>query len=1170
MNILILTKRSDWTTKFYVVVTIVAMILSTFPVSFFIAQAEQPAGVGVSTVNICKANQSSEGFVSGVMSVPESAINVGLANSGQNYDIVENGQNWDFVYPNGFTGAEIFAADCNTTINGSISGAKYEDIDNDGSISGDDGIENWEIRLYEVDTPWVLLDTQMTDSDGEYEFLDLGEGQYKVCEVMKDNWTQTFVSNGSANASPNVSEEGSKCQTVNINKLIDENTVNFGNYQTPSVDYCDPTQRPTGMSIAAWHEANDFDGSSCFTYEVTKQCGSLDVQFTKNDTGYDYLFYYAIGSLTPELVNWEGDGPLPVNFAEDENGGSVNVTYYAVGPEKDFIVGSDIPNIWDGNGETVTINTDCESVPVDPVVPEVCSAEGLVVSYSDPAYKNSTALVDANRRFVTAIEAGVAPYANFFGQEGNDWQVNPLDFFSLGIAGELVYEFTDKVAVDETGHDIAIWEITGGPADEQSEEAIEVWLSEDGVNFELADEITADGLVDIADTSLSFVKFVKLIDKSQGVQGDNGDGYDVDAITIVNDSCADFATLHTSKLVCTDESDLPNGAFSNTQITETTALDWIGTEHPSCELVSDWEFEWAESNAGDPGDTLVGSAGVDWNTFIGSTLIPESVLEDNSFWVREVLQENYIPFTNEANGGNSDDVTAEMYCHTDGLNYDNLDRVDNPEVGGDYYCVAWNVPVEPVDVCVNIDGTQTELPDGYEFVDDGVCELISQSVCQIGDNLLLNGSFEEPVIDGSWTLVNSVDWLTYKVSDGTPTKLEIWNNFMGGASDGDQNIELGGAEATRVSQTVTTVPGATYELRFDFSPRLNTGLAENSVNAMVDGDVLINATGDGSQLVENNWTTYSQTFVAEGNSTEITLADAGVDNSLGSLADNAVLCYVSDPKPTTARLDGYKYEMVEGGEQTPLSNWPIYAVSGEMEPLSTTTDNNGYFYFDVPKGDWRVYEGDVTDWNLVSIYQNGDLLPSEEDSCEFEVYPAEYKSITRVLFEVGPTVALTYHCEFYNEYIDNDDGDGDEEDTPKNTSTATRVGLRRANPAPMVAGISTTGQCPFLTDYMQIGMDNDPWEVTKLQMFLTIVMGLETPVTGVFDVITDRNVKIFQERYREDVLDPWYIRGIVPHSEATGFVYKTTLWKINSIVCPDYAVLPVFEGENLYSNVDLD
>lgn len=155
--------------------------------------------------------------------------------------------------------------------------------------------------------------------------------------------------------------------------------------------------------------------------------------------------------------------------------------------------------------------------------------------------------------------------------------------------------------------------------------------------------------------------------------------------------------------------------------------------------------------------------------------------------------------------------------------------------------------------------------------------------------------------------------------------------------------------------------------------------------------------------------------------------------------------------------------------------------------------------------------------------------------------------------------------------IESDGGGSGETDTNKrrSVSTGTRVNRDQSQPQPQVLGASTS-QCPFIIDYMQIGVENDPWEVTKLQMFLSIVGGYENPVTGVFDRTTDVNVKLFQDLYYDEVLAPWYLQGIVPHDEPTGFVYKTTRWKINDIVCPDQEDFPSLEGEDLTTNVDID
>jgi len=83
-------------------------------------------------------------------------------------------------------------------------------------------------------------------------------------------------------------------------------------------------------------------------------------------------------------------------------------------------------------------------------------------------------------------------------------------------------------------------------------------------------------------------------------------------------------------------------------------------------------------------------------------------------------------------------------------------------------------------------------------------------------------------------------------------------------------------------------------------------------------------------------------------------------------------------------------------------------------------------------------------------------------------------------------------------------------------------------------------------------------EVMKLQAFLNIFKdtfgGTENPMTGTFGTITDANVRAFQETYRSQVLDPWAEGGI--DLQPTGFVYLTTQWKINDIVCPGDVPFP--------------
>lgn len=1124
----------------------------------------------------------------------------------------------------------------------------------------------------------------------------------------------------------------------------------------------------------------------------------------------------------------------------------------------------------------------------EPVVeeepPEVCSLEGNLIEYTAEPKKNNGTPVSPARRTETSLDT-VSATANFFGKES---PYNDSDFFSLGIEGYLIYEFSDKIAVDQPGDDIAIWEVTGGNSGQSNEKA-EVFFSEDGVNFVSVGVAQGDAAFDISGTGLDFVKFVKLEDQSTGVQGGNGDGFDVDAITIIEGSCEDFLTINTTKIVCEDEADLPNYGPNGPNMTANTATDWVAQEN-SCQIVDGWEFEWGPEDANDPGDSTIGAAGGDWTTFSGSVVLPAPAFDGmNHLWMREVLQEGYIPFTHEAEGKkNTDNYTAEFYCHTDVKNYDNYDRIDGPEAGGDYYCVGWNVPAEePSQVyqcdagllyldtesndpefmslytvdesdgsasfwsdyelnlfpvlavasdeqvysidedtgeLVTLDddsgaytvigdtGIKGQKPVAMEFAPDGTLYALTEKndalyeintangvatklhdldldvaggdVVFEGDDIVYvrnagqvygiddssyietllgtlsvgskrvtsaaskngvhyaytrqdsfhrftldpfaegaaetgtgpfawgDGSYcpadpdrpdaklkvfkwvknqhpeEVPFADFSYTIDGGeamsfnnygfdIEWLptgeTYEINevdipegyehfktvckvfdrpkhdiqslnvrnnlvDEMPTEMELYKsveNWQEGPMntvtlededdigicliinkyDDDQPAPMCELEILSDSGTVVVENNAfavptyehpnwsaditnaqwvwesyevvdpesetvlTFEETFEVTNGQNALLevaADNSYQAFLNGVLVIDQSAE-----NNNFNTLTQddedvtVHLQDGTNTlRIVVTNNAVDGANyvqnpagvlyrltleGDVESCDVTTDVTPVEPETYRIDGSKYQVTDNGTST-YAGWNIYAYNNDdATSLATTTDMNGYYYFDVEAGDWEITEEVLLDWNQVLVEQNDlPVQPNGENVayCTFDEFGYEGE----------------YQCDFYNEY----DGEVIIPEPEEERSGGGGGGTRRTpRPTPLVLGeaTSTVSQCPFLTDHMQMGWENDPMEVMKLQLFLNIFKdmfgGVEQPVTGTFGATTDFNVKAFQEQYRSEILDPWYNRGIVPHNRPTGFVYKTTLWKINDIICPEYAILPDFEGENLNENVDL-
>ena len=142
---------------------------------------------------------------------------------------------------------------------------------------------------------------------------------------------------------------------------------------------------------------------------------------------------------------------------------------------------------------------------------------------------------------------------------------------------------------------------------------------------------------------------------------------------------------------------------------------------------------------------------------------------------------------------------------------------------------------------------------------------------------ITNGSFEESIYTSTpgWYTINS-----------NPTGITGWTLDSGSidyidqywtASDGVWSIDLNGYSQGKISQTITTVPGLTYQVTFDMSGNPDGGpdLKEMSVSA----------NGGSTQLyqydtsVTNNsrqdmkWQSNSYYFVATGTSTVLSFAN---------------------------------------------------------------------------------------------------------------------------------------------------------------------------------------------------------------------------------------------------------------------------------------------------------
>lgn len=417
------------------------------------------------------------------------------------------------------------------------------------------------------------------------------------------------------------------------------------------------------------------------------------------------------------------------------------------------------------------------------------------------------------------------------------------------------------------------------------------------------------------------------------------------------------ATVVATKIVCDNESDLPNAMGSSHVTDANTAADFLA-EHKSCHLQKDWQFEWGNQSAADGGRDLVGHASgytTSGLTAADGTVSMTVPLDDLSeIHVRELLQDGYIPFTYDtAHPSDADTVSAELSCSNDGLHYDNYDFIRNPAKGHTYYCVAWNVEKEHAPVC------DPEI------------------------NLVSNGSFEAPVVtngagwDAFPTGIPGLVWAADFLGAALGGNVEIHGGVNGWlASAGNQYTELdsdingpsspGGASAVEISQNLVTVSGQQYKVSFDLSARPGTDATQNSVGVYQDGNAVGIANALATAGNQTEWNTHDFYFTADDAATLFALRDAGTPNdSLGTFIDNVkVTCVPDETIDVCSNLEGNQEETPAGytnndGICTPVEQCNDDAVTtllsgdmGEGELITAALGHGAAKLVASPNGAW--------------------------------------------------------------------------------------------------------------------------------------------------------------------------------------------------------------------------
>lgn len=163
-------------------------------------------------------------------------------------------------------------------------------------------------------------------------------------------------------------------------------------------------------------------------------------------------------------------------------------------------------------------------------------------------------------------------------------------------------------------------------------------------------------------------------------------------------------------------------------------------------------------------------------------------------------------------------------------------------------------------------------------------------------SLIKGGSFESPLVPpGGFTTWTTGQTFAKWTVVGAPGGVSIVsgafssNGIAFPAKAGQQWLDLTGPNSnqpTGVNQTVKTVPGTAYRLKFSVGNVVDTGGpygVSSAVDVQVDGVTLMTAVHTGGGSSELSWKGFSLTFTATANKTRIAFinADATTDNSNG-------------------------------------------------------------------------------------------------------------------------------------------------------------------------------------------------------------------------------------------------------------------------------------------------
>lgn len=202
-----------------------------------------------------------------------------------------------------------------------------------------------------------------------------------------------------------------------------------------------------------------------------------------------------------------------------------------------------------------------------------------------------------------------------------------------------------------------------------------------------------------------------------------------------------------------------------------------------------------------------------------------------------------------------------------------------------------------------------------------ICVSLS-SAPVFGENLVINGSFEEPIIPyDSVSIQTTIPGWISTTGSGIEIQHKVVSDNAGMPYEGNQHVELDSYDSSNMFQDITTEQACHYLLTFAYSPR--PGITSNEIAVLWNGVIIEVLSRSGIELADTDWEMKCYSVFADGSLTRLEFQDVGISDSFGGYIDDVKL--VIDAK-------------YSGGSGTEADPYQISTVADWQELMNTSTD----------------------------------------------------------------------------------------------------------------------------------------------------------------------------------------------------------------------------------------